>query len=303
MNYFNRHRWNPLKFDPNQGTWGLNVIPESAKAAWGARAILTERGADLLPDRQSLIGESEEKERLKNVLNGSPPGTGVLNSMQQEIRRLVKADLLCITPRYGYDEPRDYKDKPDEFVLADENGVVVIGNTQGSCGYIYLAAFFKSPDFKLSFICENCPNEIDLNADICSGCNRRLCPDCFEYECPYCDRTSCKQCSEIFRCANNRWSVPEPCGHYICPDEECLEESPECEICESKLCEDCSEKGICYECSAELCAGCGKNLYRIKWGHWDTDIAQCDYCEANLHFDCEGECKRCVEEDEEYDED
>lgn len=52
--------------------WGLNPIPESARGAWGARAILKQQYLDLLWDRQSFDqGKLSEREKdgLVNWIN------------------------------------------------------------------------------------------------------------------------------------------------------------------------------------------------------------------------------------------
>jgi len=108
-------------------SFGLNhVIPETAKAAWGCRAIVTQDGTvDLVYDRQDCQGDPAEKHRLVEWLNGGANKAWMAKA----------ADLL-----------RDYTMSTRDahtFTLYVDNKGVVQGDTHGSAGYLYVAAWLK----------------------------------------------------------------------------------------------------------------------------------------------------------------
>jgi hypothetical protein len=119
--------------------WGLwSACPEDAKIAWGARTIIEEPDGyrkkyniDLVWDRQGTRGAEDHRNELQafcDKLNGT-----VLK---------VAFDRACSLLR-------DRKMEMHEeglFTLYDNDGVKVMGNTNGSCGYLYVIAFPTEED-------------------------------------------------------------------------------------------------------------------------------------------------------------
>jgi hypothetical protein len=104
-----------LAFGYNRG------IPETVKTAWGARVIAPN---DMPYDRQDLFAESDEaKQKLIAWLNGGALRTAL--------------DWLYEN-RYAVRPDRDEK----IAIYEDETGVIV-GNTNASRGYVYLAGWLK----------------------------------------------------------------------------------------------------------------------------------------------------------------
>lgn len=111
--------------------WGYKrPLPWNVEVAWGARAILTGRIPDLVWDRSSMIGSQENRDRLAAVLDGNPRGRGLLHTALLESTRL-------------YDHYVLQGDEDKEHLLAEEDGVVILGNTLRSHGHYYLIAFPK----------------------------------------------------------------------------------------------------------------------------------------------------------------
>jgi len=101
-------------------------------AIWGARAIVenNDTGFGLVPGRNSWYTEgAKEREALVLALNN-----GVLDACRAEFVRLR-------------DENWDINRVSQEYVLYEDDAVKVVGNTNGSHGYLYLAAFIKPSDF------------------------------------------------------------------------------------------------------------------------------------------------------------
>ena len=108
-------------------TYGLSeAVPEGAKAAWGARFIVTQDGhVDLPPDRQGFSGDEEARASLMQRMNDDIPLGGLM--------ALIAEDL-----RSGRLNTRS----DDEVVLDGTNpGLMVVGNTKASAGYLYVAIF------------------------------------------------------------------------------------------------------------------------------------------------------------------
>ncbi len=95
---------------------------KGAKATWGARTIVTKRGYDMLNDRQGLKGHPVYTEELIEHLN-----SGVLSK--------TYAEFIQLQENFEIDG-----NKAEEFTLYEDDKVVVLGNTNGSCGYFYLSA-------------------------------------------------------------------------------------------------------------------------------------------------------------------
>lgn len=96
-------------------TWGLKA-PEGVSVAWGARAIYRDMTIDLLPDRQSWIGEDRK------------PLMGWLNSKGIEgIRKVCDDEYL--TP-----------DSADTVTFR-EGGWLIKASPRASYGYLYMVAY------------------------------------------------------------------------------------------------------------------------------------------------------------------
>ena len=118
--------------------WGLNTaVPVSAPAAWGARAIYRYGDAEfdvsrhrrrscllIVHDRQSGSGDPADLRRLIAKLND-----GLLEEARTAVDRAVMRD----------DEQRQVE-------LVRKNGVVIVGDTLASGGYLYLAAWLEEND-------------------------------------------------------------------------------------------------------------------------------------------------------------
>lgn len=111
--------------------WGYKrPLPWNVEVAWGARAILNGRIPDLVWNRTSMIGSQENRDRLAAILDGNPRGRGLLHTALLESTRLYDRYVL-------------QGDEDKEHLLAEENGIVVLGNTLRSHGHYYLIAFPK----------------------------------------------------------------------------------------------------------------------------------------------------------------
>jgi hypothetical protein len=96
-------------------------VPEDVKTAWGARLIAPN---DLLHDRQDLVAESDEaKQELIAWLNGG----GIKAALTNLARK--RQDFI-------------YRDGGEFLVYEDDHGKIV-GNTNGSGGYVYVAGWLK----------------------------------------------------------------------------------------------------------------------------------------------------------------
>jgi len=299
------YRYNPLELK-----WGYRRFPSSVKAVWGARAILEERGADIV---YSDLASEEETERLQLIaaLDGDPKGTGALHVAQLEVKRLLKSGGLYLTPRSDQItrelESRGlastltargsfYRDEANEYVLADFNGAIVAGNTQASHGYIYLVGFIKPADFTYSLMCERCRlNTITFLSKVCGTCHKRICQSCEDESCPNCETIKCKICAKGLECGS--------CLAPLCRTEECLENYNKCLGCEEAfLCEDCVSDDVefCSECAELTCAGCNRKLYADRK---KLRFEVCERCDSPMHLKCHktsnGICQNCSDEMEE----
>lgn len=107
--------------------WGADwLVPEDAKAAWGARLIMENGHADLLWDRQSDFGDKADYDRLISKLNEVKPWRGPLEKLirQGEVR----------------------SDEANEVTVYEDDVIVVRGNSNGSYGYFYIAAWLKEEE-------------------------------------------------------------------------------------------------------------------------------------------------------------
>ena len=106
--------------------FGLHA-PTEAPAAWGARAIEDNEGFSLLHDRQSLAGDKEILKTLTTKLNG-----GILQKAQKAWEKIQDETYWARHTTEG------------EHVLYEDDEIVMKGNTNGSCGYVYIVAYLKT---------------------------------------------------------------------------------------------------------------------------------------------------------------
>ena len=114
-------------------SFGLaRALPRGATIAWGARAIQApRRGAvppsfSLLHDRQGWIGSTDD---------------------QQAFTPLLKAALPIARKHYQQlvEEHRIRPDEDEVYTLYQDSGMQIVASTNGSHGYVYLAAW-RVPD-------------------------------------------------------------------------------------------------------------------------------------------------------------
>lgn len=101
-----------------------DAVPDGALAAWGARWIVTQDGTvDMVPDRQSCVGESKEQDELVLWLNG-----GALQQAKWQAEWQLGTGELSTRERKRVE------------LFRDAVGLVV-GDPQASAGYLYVAAW------------------------------------------------------------------------------------------------------------------------------------------------------------------
>jgi len=109
-----------LGFGYNQG------LPEGVKAAWGCRAIVNQDGlVDVVYNRQDADGSDEERAALLDYLNTTVKGAWV-----ERARELLRSYEMRTR-------------EAQEFVLFEDDVIVVKGNTNASAGYLYVCAYRK----------------------------------------------------------------------------------------------------------------------------------------------------------------
>lgn len=102
-------------------------IPEGIKTAWGARLIAPN---DLLWDRQDLIAENDgEKKALVAWLNGETRGQGAIKEALDWLKRYYGREIRG--------------DEPFQHILYEDDQGIVVGNTNASYGYVYVAGWLK----------------------------------------------------------------------------------------------------------------------------------------------------------------
>lgn len=272
--------------------WGYNAgIPDVETIAWGGRAILRGESIDIVYG--SLHGSGEALLNFRAILDG-----GLLQMAIAEARRLVRSGQM------RGDEAR-------EFVLAMDQGILVLGNTNASHGYLYLLAYvipvtdalghpFEVP----SLLCEICrKTEVTFSDDLCGKCHSRICDRCNKpNDCDNCDTITCVRCQSRLTCGASG------CSNIICNSAECLESAPRCEMCpkgdENLLCAECGEDNkMCAQCSEAACSVCEETLFTDDG---DNRTRTCELCDQLMHYRCRKQpckCEENDEEDEEYDED
>jgi hypothetical protein len=107
--------------------WGAAaLVPEGAKAAWGARMIITQSGdVDLVYDRQHAVGDDASIDALIAHLNG-----GVIKQFKDKLSGMLRRYEVSTT-------------EGADVVLYEDDTVKVAGNSNGSHGYFYVAAWLK----------------------------------------------------------------------------------------------------------------------------------------------------------------
>lgn len=105
--------------------WGYtHAVPEDTKAAWGARLLLTRDGGDLLGDRQDGWSVDEASAKLlHDRLN-------LIRPWQQPLGLLVSTGTVRST-------------EANEVVVFEDDLIKVVGNSNGSHGYFYIAGWLK----------------------------------------------------------------------------------------------------------------------------------------------------------------
>jgi hypothetical protein len=118
-----------LKFGYNRG------VPEDRTVAWGARYIVTQQGdVDFVWDRQDAVGPDEPRRRLVNHLREQ-----VGDELEDRISGLL---------RRGEMRTREER----EFDLYEDPVVTIVGNTNASAGYCYVAAFLSDRDLESAWL-------------------------------------------------------------------------------------------------------------------------------------------------------
>lgn len=103
-----------------------NAVPEDVRTAWGARWIWPD---DMLPDRQGFETDLDDAgaDAFFTWLNSGP-----LMKARAEARRLASSHQLSTT------ENR-------QVTLYEDDGGIVVGNPNGSHGYLYVSAWKHAP--------------------------------------------------------------------------------------------------------------------------------------------------------------
>jgi hypothetical protein len=108
--------------------FGLNAaLPEGVEAAWGARLIFPD---DLLWDRQGTIRDDDSSAwlELQAWLDGKPRGKGALKAALDRARALADSGELCSSGT-------------EQVTLYEDADGTIVGNPNGSYGYLYVAAW------------------------------------------------------------------------------------------------------------------------------------------------------------------
>jgi hypothetical protein len=98
-------------------------LPEGLEAAWGARLIWP---ADLVHNRQDMVGSETQRRELSEWLNGV-----ALSSARDRLRTLASEDTVW-----------NQGSEMEVTLFEDERGKI-IGSPQASHGYVYVAAWLK----------------------------------------------------------------------------------------------------------------------------------------------------------------
>ena len=99
------------------------------RAAWGQRAIMQRdsESLDMVWDRRAVTyHEESDWVELQRLLD-----YGILDAIRDRFASGVRSCEISF-------------EEPDEIVLFEDDEVLVIGNSSGSCGYFYITAILKS---------------------------------------------------------------------------------------------------------------------------------------------------------------
>lgn len=107
-----------LSFGCNDG------LPEGVRAAWGARLIVDQGGyIDFVHDRQGHFGDDADVDPLIAWVN-----SGAFETAREKAGVLLRSYEMNTRKR-------------EEFVLYEDDLGRIVGNTNGSAGYLYVAAW------------------------------------------------------------------------------------------------------------------------------------------------------------------
>jgi hypothetical protein len=107
--------------------WGAaHLVPAEAPAAWGARLIVMQSGdVDMVGNRQHAIGSEQDIDKLLGHLNGGANKVWMAKLGDMLRAREVRVDVGA------------------EVVVYEDDLVKVAGNSNGSHGYFYVAAWLR----------------------------------------------------------------------------------------------------------------------------------------------------------------
>ena len=106
--------------------YGLHeAVPTGAKAAWGARFIISMSGhVDLPPDRQGFMGDQADRETLNEAMNAACG----LQDLMRSIKDAIKDGRIMLTVA-------------NRVTLFSDETITVVADSKASSGYLYVAAF------------------------------------------------------------------------------------------------------------------------------------------------------------------
>jgi hypothetical protein len=109
--------------------WGAaELVPQGAKAAWGARMIIGQDGrAELVGDRQHAVGDD------------NAAIDALLGHMNQIAKPVDKVREMLLASQIRTDEAA-------EVTVYEDEVIKVAGNSNASHGYFYIAAWLKEGD-------------------------------------------------------------------------------------------------------------------------------------------------------------
>jgi hypothetical protein len=115
----------------NEMTFGLvNEIPKDSPSGWGARAIQKGSCLDIVWDRQDVFAVDEAHHNVLSLLLNR---AGMFEHIQGKYAELYNSGKL-------------QGNQAGTEVLFEDHALVVVANTNGSYGYVYLAAYLKPSD-------------------------------------------------------------------------------------------------------------------------------------------------------------
>lgn len=99
-------------------------VPDEVTDGWGARLILSNGDVDMLPDRQGYFGNAETVNVFCNHLNS------VKNKWRGNVKTLYYSGEIDSS-------------KSNHVTIYEDEKVILVGNTNGSFGYLYVAGWLK----------------------------------------------------------------------------------------------------------------------------------------------------------------